>query len=711
MRWVEEESAGGEERRLTLADPMDLITRPAYWNIAGREFLYLVLAIALVLFAFGIYRIYCRWSKVTRIKRFDVISRRLRQVAVQALGQRRLLRERTAGLAHLCLSWGFVLLFIGTLVVMLDEDFGIPVMHGRFYLWFQSLTLDLAGLAATAGLTVLLWRRYVTKASRQRLPDDRVRNLPDGFLPVALLVILLTGFVLEGIRIAVTDDPWGQWSPIGFVVGTLLRSTGASNALLMQCHTGLWWFHLILASGFIAAIPYTRLFHIIAAPFNIFFSPVGDRPGDRALRPIDFEADAAFGVSKPQELSWKQALDLETCTECGHCQEMCPAFAAGQPLSPKAIILDLRDHARGLAARHPVNLPADSERPLASADLPPMIAAVSPEALWSCVTCGACVEACPVGVEHVSTIVDMRRHLVMEAATCPQQLQASLANLEARGTPYQGMSVSRTAWTKGLDIPRMADQGQAEYLYWVGCASSFDERGQRVARAIATLLVRAGMDFAILGDEESCTGDAARRIGDELLFRTCAQRTIETLSRYTFETIVTGCAHCFNSLKNEYPKLGGSYHVVHHSELIRDFINSERLQVKNAVDNLATFHDPCYLGRYNGEYDAPREVLRAIPGLSEVEMTRNRKQSFCCGAGGGRNWTQEISGGRISHARADQVSATGAGIVVTACPFCATMLKDGLAVRNPQGGAQVMDIAEIVEAATKIEPHYKNARR
>jgi len=683
---------------------MELITRPAYWNIAGREFLYLVLAIALVLFAFGIYRICRRWWKVTRIERFDVIARRLRQVFVQVLGQRRLRRERTAGLAHLCLSWGFVLLFIGTLVVLLDEDFGIPLMRGRFYLWFQSFSLDIAGLAAVTGLTVLLWRRYVTRASRLRLPGDRARTLLDGALPLLLLVILLTGFILEGIRIVVTHDPWGQWSPIGFVVGNLLRSTGASDVLLKSCHAGLWWFHLILASGFVAAIPYTKLLHIIAAPFNIFFSPVGGRPGDRALRPIDFETETALGASTPQELSWKQALDLETCTECGHCQEMCPAFAAGQPLSPKAFILDLRDHARGLTPRQPVNLPSDAARPLASTGLPPMIAAVSPEALWSCVTCGACVEACPVGVEHVSTIVDMRRHLVMETATYPQRLQTALASLETRGTPYPGMSVSRTAWTQGLDVPRMADRGQVDYLYWVGCASSFDERGQRVARAIATLLSRAGLDFAILGDEETCTGDAARRIGDELLFTTCAQRTIETLSRYTFGTIVTGCAHCFNSLKNEYPKLGGNYRVVHHSELIRDLIHNGRLQVRSAIDGLATFHDSCYLGRYNGQYDAPREVLSAIPGLRVVEMPRNREQSFCCGAGGGQNWTQEIAGGRISHARADQAGTTGAGIVATACPFCATMLKDGLAVRRPQGDTQVMDIAEIVAAATKIEP-------
>lgn len=682
---------------------MDVITRPVYWNVSGREFLYLVVAIAVAVFAYGLYRLYRRWRKVSRIERLDVVARRFRQVAVQALAQRRLLRERAAGLAHLCLSWGFVLLFIGTLVVMLDEDFDIPLMRGTFYLWFQSLTLDLAGLAAIAGLMVLLWRRYVTKASRLRQPGDRVRVLPDAVIPVALLVILLTGFVLEGIRIAVTHDPWGRWSPVGFIIGSAFQSAVAGDATLKGLHAGLWWFHLILASGFVAMIPYTKLAHVIAAPFNIFFSPVGDRRGGLALRSIDFEADAAIGVSTLDGLSWKQALDLETCTECGRCQSVCPAFAVGQPLSPKAFILDLRDHARGLAPRYPVNLPPGAARPLASAELPPMIAAASPEALWSCVTCRACVEACPVGVDPVSTIVDMRRHLVMETATYPQRMQAAIASLESRGTPYQGLSVSRTAWARGLDVPRMADRRGAEYLYWVGCAATFDERGQRVARAIATLLGRAGADFAILGDEESCTGDAARRIGDELLFATCAERAIETLSRYEFGTIVTGCAHCFNSLKNEYPGMGGSYRVVHHSELIRDLIRDGRLQVRASVDGLATFHDPCYLGRYNGEYEAPREVLRAIAGLRMVEMPRSRQQSFCCGAGGGQNWTQEIAGGRISHARADQVIATGAGVVATACSFCAPMLKDGLAVRSPHGGAQVLDIAEIVEAATKME--------
>lgn len=682
---------------------MDVITRPAFWNIDGRGFLYLVLTVEIAVFSYGLYRLYWRWRTAARIARFDDVWRRLRRVAAQALAQRRLLRDRSAGVAHLGLSWGFAFLFVGTLVAMLDYDFGLPVMRGTFYLWFQSLTLDLAGLAAIVGLIVLIWRRYVVKVARLRQPADRMWPLADALLPSTLLVILVTGFILEGIRIAVAKDPWGQWSPVGFSIASVLQGIGAGDAPLKQIHAGLWWFHLIVASSFVAAVPYTKLMHIIAAPFNLFLAPGNDRPALLALRRIDFDSEGPIGVSTRNMLNWKQALDLETCTECGRCQDMCPAFAAGQPLSPKALILDLRDYSRGLAPRMPVNMLTSASRLPALGELAPIIAAASPEALWSCVTCGACVEACPVGIEHVRTLVDMRRHLVMEVASYPERLQKAVANIEARGTPFLGVSGSRTAWTSGLDVPRMADRRHAEYLFWVGCAAAFDERSQKVTRAIATVLGRARVDFAILGDEEWCTGDAARRVGDELLFMACAERNIETLSRYEFGTIVTGCAHCFNSLKNEYPQMGGNYRVVHHSELLNDLICSGRLHINAAVDALATLHDPCYLGRYNGKYEAPRAVLNVIPGLSLVEMPRSREKSFCCGAGGGQNWTQEISGGRLSHLRADQVRATGASLVATACSFCAPMLKDGLAVRAP-ATMQVLDIAEIVEAASKEVP-------
>jgi Fe-S oxidoreductase/nitrate reductase gamma subunit len=682
------------------------MTRPPYWNVPGKDLMYLVLAVQLAVLGYGVYRRYGYWRATTRFVRVDEIGARIRQVLAQAVAQRRLLRERGAGLAHLAFSWGFGLLLAGTTVAMLDEDFGIPVMRGAFYLWFQSLALDLAGLAAIAGLVVMLWRRHVARASRLREPADRRETTLDALVPVLFLVVLVTGFVVEGARIAALNDPWGRWSPVGYAAGLALRRALASEAALRSLHAGLWWSHLVLASAFVAAIPYTKLAHIVTAPLDLFFAPIG--PGDRALRPVDFEGSTRLGLSAREDLTWKQALDAETCMQCGRCQAACPAYATGQPLSPKALVADLRDHAHGRPAHAPVHLPPTAERPLAGRELPELIAAVSPEAVWSCVTCGACIEACPVGVEHVPIVVEVRRHLVMEAASYPERLQAATANLEARGTPYQGASTSRTAWTRGLEVPRMAQRRRADYLFWVGCASTFDERGQKVARALATVLRRAGVDFAILGDEESCTGDAARRIGDELLFTTCAQRVLDTLRKYEFGAIVTGCAHCFHSLKNEYPKLGGNFRVLHHTELLRELLAAGRLEAKERIDDAVTFHDPCYLGRYNGQCEAPRAVLRAIPGLRIAEMERNRELSFCCGGGGGHTWMGEISGGRISHARADQALATGARTVATACPFCASMLKDGLAVRSPGGDTQVLDVAEIVERATRREGQLEN---
>jgi Fe-S oxidoreductase/nitrate reductase gamma subunit len=676
-------------------------TRPPYWNVPGKDLMWLVLAVQLAVLGYGAYRRWARWRGTVRFARLDEIGARLRAVAAQVLAQRRLLRERGAGLAHLAFSWGFGLLLVGTAVAMLDEDFGIPVMRGAFYLWFQSLALDLAGLAALAGVAVMLWRRHVTKAPRLREPADRPEGTLDALVPVLFLVILVTGFAMEGARITVLQDPWGPWSPVGWATGVALRQAVPEDAALKGLHAGLWWFHLVVASAFVAAIPYTKLAHIVTAPLDVFLAPIA--PADHALRPVDFEKATRLGVSARGDLHWKHALDAETCTQCGRCQAVCPAWAAGQPLSPKALVADLRDHVRGRPARPPVHLPAGADRPLAAGELPALVAAVSPEAVWTCVTCGACMEACPLGVEHVPTVVEIRRHLVMEAASYPERLQAAMASLDSRGTPYQGTSTSRTAWARGLDVPLMAKRRRAEWLYWVGCASAFDERGQKVARAIATVLKRAGVDFAILGDEESCTGDAARRIGDELLFTTCAQRVLETLGRYEFGAIVTGCAHCFHSLKNEYPKLGGSFRVLHHTELLRDLLAAGRLQTRAAAPQVVTFHDPCYLGRYNGECDAPRAVLDAIPGLRTTEMARSRALSFCCGGGGGHTWMGEIAGGRISHARADQAIDTGARTVATACPFCASMLKDGLAVRSPGGGPQVLDVAEIVEVATRRE--------
>lgn len=673
-------------------------TRESYWNISFHQLMFAVAALTVGVFVWGLVREVGRLKGSARLARPAEIGPRLRQVLAQVVEQRRLVRERAAGLAHVALSWGFVLLFIGTLVAALDADLGVPIMRGSFYLWFQSLVLDVAGLAATVGLVVLLWRRYVSKAARLRDPAGRGNRVADALLPTALLFMMISGFVVEGVRIAVTADPWGDWSPVGRAVGSVLAPLG--EGVLRGVHVGLWWVHLLVGAALVAAIPFTKLGHLLLAPVNLFFTPT--RPGDLTLTPLDLEAEGTLGLAAVEQIDTKLRLSLDACTECGRCQAMCPAYAAGQPLSPKAFVLDLRDHLRGLPARTPVNVAAGEPRPLAEG-VPPLIEAVGPEAVWSCVTCGACVEACPVGITHVPTIIDMRRHLVMELATAPDRLQGALANLDARGTPFVGVGTSRTAWMRDLEVPRMADRKKVELLYWVGCASAFDERGQQIARATATLFNRAGLDYAVLGDEESCTGDSARRMGDEVLFALSAQKVVETLSQYEFDAIVTGCAHCLHSLKNEYPAMGGDYRVLHHTEVMRDLLNRRQLTPRRPMAATTAMHDPCYLGRYNGGYDAPRDILAAIPGMRSVEPERSKATSFCCGAGGGQTFTTEVSGGRISHARADQLLATGAQAVATACPFCAPMLQDGLGVRSQGNAPKVLDVAEMLEISTRTE--------
>ena len=647
-----------------------IATREIYWNVDHVWVMFALFAAAAMVFAHGLY-LHVRAWRIGRRIQADFSFARIKGLVQSGFGQARLLRQRYAGILHTLLLAGFGLLFIGTLVVMADADLGMTIMQGVFYLYFQSLALDVAGLCAVTGLAMALCRRLSFKPAR--LTNSR----RDAIASAALLVILLTGYSLHGLRIVATQDPWAAWAPISALTGSLYAAVVPAT-LLRPLHVSLWWFHLVLVLSLMAALPHLKLLHMFTAPLNVYLRPI-DRKGT-VLQPIDLETAQSFGVKSIDEFAWKDLLDLDACTECGRCQDACPAHASGKPLSPKSLILDLRGQLAIDAARRG-----------------PLIGGtIAEETLWSCTTCMACMEACPVFIGHVPKIVDMRRSLVMEEGRFPDSMQQALRSLESRGQPFQGNSASRLDWCKGLDVKVLGPGESADYLYWVGCATALNVRNQKVARAFVEILARAGVDFGILGNEEHCTGDAARRIGNEYLFQTLAQQNIATLKSHGVRKIVTTCPHCMNALKNDYAAFGADFEVFHHSEVLARLAAEGRIPAADKSSGAITFHDPCYLGRYNGVLDEPRAVLAAAAGAPLIEMPRHREASFCCGAGGGRMFTEEPSENRVSNLRAREALATGAEVLGVGCPFCMTMLDE--AVDNEKNGRemQVLDIAELV---------------
>jgi heterodisulfide reductase subunit C/TRAP-type C4-dicarboxylate transport system permease small subunit len=484
-------------------------SREIYWNISAHLLLYLLFLPFLAVFVYGCYRL----VKILWIgqpeKDIPPVSRQIRELLTQAVLQRRLLGQPLAGSMHAAISWGFGILFIATCLVGLQDYLGIPTLSGDFYLVFMSLTVDLFGVAALAAVIIALVRRYAGRPPRLWKPRDT-----EGYALFLwlFLAILASGFLVEGLRIAATRDPWGFWSPGGWV--TALGFAGLTDSQQALWHRVIWWGHAVLAFGFIALLPYTLIRHILAAAANIALR----RPKPSGvIQPVVLEEAEHFGISTIQAFSRKDLLDLVACTECGRCQDACPAWVTGKPLTPKGLIIDLRDHLLAQAK--------------GSGNGKPMVGGViSEDVLWACTTCGACHRECPVFIEPIPKIIDMRRFLVMEEARFPETMQAAMRGMETRGHPYQGAAPSRTEWAKGLDVPLLAEKGTAEYLYWVGCAAAFDERTQKVARAFTQILKVAGVNFAILGEEERCTGDVARRIGHEFLFQMQAQANLERLN-------------------------------------------------------------------------------------------------------------------------------------------------------------------------------------
>jgi Fe-S oxidoreductase len=614
------------------------------------------------------------------------LSNRLRYFVKHGFGQPRLRREPSAGFSHLLIFWAFLILLIATTLIAIEYHTPLSFLHGVFYLFF-SLATDIFGVFLLLGVGIAAYRRYVSRP--QRLSAG-------GYgIPLFLLGLLgATGFVLEGFRIALFGSYRFDWSPGGAAVAALLKSGGFEAVTLSIWHYGIWWFHAVAAFTFIALLPGGRMRHTLAALLNIFFNDT-IRPKGKLATPFRL-AELESGVmtraapATPTDLSRMQLLSLDACTECGLCEAVCPASGAGRPLSPKQVIVEMRDHLdqRGKAAWRT-----------------PLEEIISPQESWSCTTCRACVSACPVSIQHIDLLIDVRRALVMKSRVEPN-MASTLTKLQDTGNPFGLPAEQRLAWTAelpgGVRVEQVRAGGDFEVLFWVGCAGAFDDKGQRISRAVATVLSRAGVRFAVLGTEECCTGDPARRLGEEGLFQQLAQQNVKTLNKYGVNQIVTGCPHCFNTLKNEYPEFGGEYEILHHSEFIEGLIADGRLKIDLETHGRPlTYHDPCYLGRHNDVYDRPRNLLTATTGSSLREMPRSREQSFCCGAGGSNAWFEMRAGKRINDIRYDEAAETGAEVVVTACPFCITMFDEVAGGKEPCERMEIRDLAEIVEHASR----------
>ncbi|MHB8170974.1 MAG: heterodisulfide reductase-related iron-sulfur binding cluster [Thermincolia bacterium] len=672
-------------------------TRELFWNIDNHWLIYPLFLISMIFLVYGLSKRIRLWRLGQPDERWDDLPKRIWDTLIDLLSHEKFLRDKFPGFMHLFIFWGFLVLTVGTAIVALQADFGIDVLKGNFYLFF-SLAMDLAGLVIIIGILMAAYRRYIVK------PDRLDTNRDDGISLLLILLILLTGYVIEGLRIAGTGDPWAAWSPVGKIFAQLFNGMGGES--IAGAYTFLWWLHFILAMGFIAYLPYSKLFHIITGILNrLTASP----QSAVALAMVDLEKEEqeSYGVSKLEEFTWRQLLDEDACTRCGRCQDNCPAHLSGKPLSPKKFTQDLKGYLDTAGAAL-----LDKAKPMAEGVGPEVAAAdddsapgqvltggvIEEETIWSCTTCLSCMEQCPVAVEHVPKIVEMRRNLVLVKSSFPAEAQLTFRNMENNGNPWGVGWSKRAEWAEGLGIKTPDEDKEAEYLYWVGCAGSFDERNKKVAKAVVKILHQAGISFTILGTEEKCCGDLARRLGNEYLYQMLAQENIDTLNGYGVKKIITHCPHCFNTLKNEYPQMGGNYEVIHHTQLIDQLLKEGKIRFHGGELLRLTYHDSCYLGRYNNIFREPREVLNSIPGACLTEMDRHETTGFCCGAGGGRMWLEEKTGERINMMRTKQALETHPQVVATNCPFCLTMIQDGVNA-SEDGEVKVLDVAEIVVGA------------
>ena len=623
--------------------------------------------------------------------RFDQPVRRLFGALPFIFGQRKVLqrvsfRDR-AGLAHFFIFWGFLSFSLSYVLFIYLDSLWHPLSSkilSETGLKVFTIYLD---ILAALFLLVLAWaaiRRWGFTPSR--LKFDLTQKKESAIILALIALLMVFTLLTEAFYIVGGGAGAHAVAPVGRALAGVFSGIDAGAAGVLQAI--FWWGHLAIILGFAIYIPLSKHMHLVGAPINFFTRSLEAR--GTLPTPTDLETAEVFGAYRVQDFTQRQLLDGYACAVCGRCTDSCPANISGKILSPMHIVENLKEHTLETGPGIIAGEDEQAEKPLIGRW-------IQEEALWDCLTCGACVEECPVGVEHISTIVDMRRYLVMEQAEMPETAMNALLSMEQRGHPWRGTTFTRTDWAEGLDIPLLADHPKAEVLFWVGCTAALEQRSQSVARSMASVLKRAGVDFAILGMEEGCTGDPARRMGNEYLYQIMAQQNIDTLNGYDVKKVVTICPHCFNTIKNEYPHLGGEYEVLHYSEFVSELIAEGRIRPLVEMNTTLAYHDSCYLGRHNGIYDQPRQIAESIPGLKLVEMERCRNQGFCCGAGGGHMWIEESRGSRVNHVRTDQYLETEADTVGVSCPFCLQMFEEGIGTKQVQDSRQAKDLLEILD--------------
>ena len=692
--------------------------------------MFLVIIVALTVFGRTMVRKIQLLRALEPTDRANHLKERLMNMVILAIGQKRLVgraKERSSGMMHAFIFWGFCVLLIRSLTLYgegFQVGYHLPFLGGDYLVGY--LYIALKDIMEGIVLLMIIWAIF----RRAVLKPKRLHNTSEAYLVLAMIgILMVSDLLLDGARynlIKLYNNPesihyfnnpqYGSefiWTPISVGAATLISglSAEANTTILVM----MFWLHICTQLAFLNILPLGKHFHVITALPNVFLKSLGyphEKPKLLDLEDAAAWEEESLGINHIHQLNWKQGLDLYTCTECGRCKEVCPTYTTDKPLNlhefNDKLKLELLENAENIIKRARLSSAVrQSEDPGQIGKIKEEIAGlnskkrligdvIAEDTLWACTTCRACEEVCPVTIEHVPRIIAMRQGQTLMTEAYPKELNTALKGLEYNGNPWGIGYDKRADWAEGLDIKTMADAPDVDYLLWVGCAGSFDDRSQKVSKSLAKILQKASISFAILGVEEKCTGDFARKVGSEMLFQMMAQENIETLNNYKVKKIITACPHCLNTLKHEYPQMGGNYEVIHHTQFIDQLAKTGKITLNKSLEGSLTYHDPCYLGRYNSVYDQPRSILQSISKDGLKELDRHGRESFCCGAGGGRMWMEETIGKRINLERAEEIVGRKVANVAVSCPFCLTMLEDGMKELNKEEKIKTQDIAELV---------------